>query len=281
MSTIIERIMQRGGRALGQYAARRRGSALGRSGGLLIDSAFQALQCSSYDPATNGERRVLQITAKHISPRVVYDVGANVGQWVTSALPYFPQAELHLFEPVPSTFSQLALNMRDQESVIGLHNVGLGDTSSMSVFNLGADSTTATTCKIDGMPFHEEIYKTRVTCCIVRADSFIAENNLPLPEYIKTDCEGMDLRALRGFGEVLKNVRALQFEYGVFNIGSRDLLVDYWNFLSERDFLVGKIYPYKVEFGSYHFSMENFRAANFIAVRKEERALIDDLANIV
>lgn len=250
---------------------------MGRAGGLLIDSAFQSLQCASYDQASNGELRVLNIVANQISPRVVYDVGANVGQWASSAGACFSKAALHLFEPVPATFSQLEANLRDKKLAASAYNVGLGDVSCTSVFSLGSDSTVATACKIEGMIFHNEIYTSHVTCRIERADAFIINEGLPQPDYVKTDCEGMDLRALKGFGSLLQGVRALQFEYGVFNIGSRDMLVDYWNFLGERGFRVGKIFPHTVEFCDYHFSMENFRAANFIAVRTTEKALIEAL----
>ena len=44
-------------------------------------------------------------------------------------------------------------------------------------------------------------------------------------------------------------MQAVQFEYGVFNIASRDLLVDFYRFLGARDFVVGRILPSRVTFG--------------------------------
>jgi FkbM family methyltransferase len=41
------------------------------------------------------------------APSVVFDVGANVGQTVTAVRAAFPSAEIHAFEPVPSTFRTL------------------------------------------------------------------------------------------------------------------------------------------------------------------------------
>ena len=65
-----------------------------------------------------------------------------------------------------------------------------------------------------------------------------------------------------------------QFEYGVFNIASRDLLVDFHRLLGSRGFEVGKIYPRYVAFSEYHFDQETFYGGNYLAVRSEETTLI-------
>lgn len=93
-------------------------------------------------------------------------------------------------------------------------------------------------------------------------------------DFMKIDVEGMEYKVLEGFGDMIAQVRAVQFEYGIFNISSRHLLLDLMSFFEHRGFLVGKIYPRQVEFFSYHFDRENFLGSNFIAVRKDEEAYI-------
>ena len=87
----------------------------------------------------------------------------------------------------------------------------------------------------------------------------------------------MDLRVLKGFGECLRSVRVIQFEYGVFNISSRDLLIDFFVLLREYGFAIGKIFPNFVDFFDYHFSLEDFGGHNYIAVKESEKNLISIL----
>ena len=88
----------------------------------------------------------------------------------------------------------------------------------------------------------------------------------------------MDLRVIKGFGEDIRKVRAIQFEYGIFNISSHDLLADFCSWLGSRGFVVGKVFPRTVQFFDYDFNMENFHGSNYVAVREDERKLIRDLA---
>jgi FkbM family methyltransferase len=39
--------------------------------------------------------------------RVILDIGTNDGRWLTSVYDIFPQATIHAFEPVPTTYDEL------------------------------------------------------------------------------------------------------------------------------------------------------------------------------
>ena len=88
----------------------------------------------------------------------------------------------------------------------------------------------------------------------------------------------MDLKVIRGFGDTLNRVRALQFEYGVFNIASRDLLADFYRYLTFHGFVVGKVFPSSVLFSDFSFDMENFHGSNYLAVKSDESDLIAALS---
>jgi hypothetical protein len=95
---------------------------------------------------------------------------------------------------------------------------------------------------------------------------------------VKVDVEGMDFKVIKGFGDQIKNVRVVQFEYGIFNIASHDLLSDFCRHFKHNGFIVGKIFPNSVNFFEYHFNMENFHGSNYLAVRNEEKDLISNLS---
>lgn len=69
------------------------------------------------DYRSNGERliqqQILEMCASSGEKLVVFDVGANVGEWPISMLNYaaasgFSNIEIHAFEPVPGTFALLS-----------------------------------------------------------------------------------------------------------------------------------------------------------------------------
>ena len=56
------------------------------------------------------------------------------------------------------------------------------------------------------------------------------------------------------------------------------MLIDFYNFFEAHDYIVGKIFPKKVEFRKYNFVYDDFIGPNFIAVKKSETKLIDLLS---
>ena len=84
----------------------------------------------------------------------------------------------------------------------------------------------------------------------------------------------------KGFSEKLRSIKIIQFEYGIFNIASRDLLLDFFTVLSSEGFIIGKVYPSYVDFFDYHFSREDFGGNNYIAIQKSETELISLLSSV-
>src|SRR5690242_12680956 len=60
--------------------------------------------------AMNGELRVLQILGQS-GARVLFDVGANVGEWTVAARALIPTAQIHAFEIVPDIADKLRRNV--------------------------------------------------------------------------------------------------------------------------------------------------------------------------
>jgi FkbM family methyltransferase len=73
----------------------------------------------------NGERWLLKQLAG-FSPAVVFDVGANVGDWLLAARKEFTSATVHAFEIVDSTSEELLKCTADQTGVV-VNRFGLSD----------------------------------------------------------------------------------------------------------------------------------------------------------
>lgn len=68
------------------------------------------------------------------------------------------------------------------------------------------------------------------------------------------------------------NVDVLQFEYNQCWIKARRFLKDAFEFFQPAGFEIGKITPLGIEFyQEWHYELESFREANFLAVRRPLR----------
>jgi FkbM family methyltransferase len=270
---IISKVLLKVSRALQQYRGRPLADGIEK-----ITVAFHRnLDNVNFDINTNGELRVLKILSAQ-RPKCVFDVGANIGEWSAKFSAMNPECEIHAFEPIPDTFERLVHNVSHLKN-IKTNNIGLSEQNEKIIFNIGTESDTATAYKIEGMKFHDEYYERTVTCSVKKAVDYATEMNIGYIDFVKIDVEGMDLRVIKGFENKLSDVQAIQFEYGIFNISSHDLLSDFCLHLQKNDYKIGKIFPRHVKFFDYHFDMENFHGANYIAVKKDQKELIAKLCN--
>ena len=87
-------------------------------------------------------------------------------------------------------------------------------------------------------------------------------------DFVKLDIEGHELDALNGFGEALKFINVIQFEFGGCNISTRTFWQDFWYFFKENNFDLYRITPFgKIKITKYRELDEFFSTTNFLAKR--------------
>ena len=79
------------------------------------------------DPRRNGEYRFLRTYIKN--EMIVFDVGANIGEYTEYLLDNCQQLEIHTFEPVKETFEELKkrITTLENKSNIYFNNFGLSN----------------------------------------------------------------------------------------------------------------------------------------------------------
>lgn len=274
---ILSTIAVKAADKVGTYLCKYRGLPIFDTIEVAVDTFHRRFNNGDFIMNRNGEMRILKLLDL-IKPKNIFDVGANKGEWSQLVSQLYPSCTIHAFEIVPSTYKELVTNTKQLSNIIP-NNVGLSDQNGFITISLRErDTSTATGCKIDGMRFHDEYYNQEITCKVTRALDYLNEKNIESIDFLKVDVEGMDLKVIKGFKDKIRIVRVIQFEYGIFNIASHDLLSDFCRYLNSYGFVVGKIFPRHVDFFEYHFSKENFHSSNYLAVKREEKSLINVLS---
>ncbi|MEN9572635.1 MAG: hypothetical protein RL514_490 [Verrucomicrobiota bacterium] len=236
----------------------------------LCKNIHRASEHPTYDIARNGERAALARVVTGPAP-VLFDVGANVGDWTVMARELFPAARVHAFELNPVTATQLTARLGGQAG-LEIHAHGLGATSGeVNFFAYSGEQSV-----LSGMraPLHSRVPHEVKRSRIRTGDEFCRERGVERIDYLKVDAEGADHEVLTGFGEMLSGQRiaAVQFEHE----GGR-FLRDYYDLLRPRGYVLGKLYANYVDFREHDIDQEHFLGPNYLALPATREDLIRSL----
>jgi FkbM family methyltransferase len=227
------------------------------------------------DIYSNGELTVLKKISK-FNPEIAIDGGANVGQYSLITSQIIPGCKIYAFEPVESTYNKMAGNISENKKIIPVMKGLFHENCSLEI-NIFNSDLHSSLYDVQGAQY---ALNQKQTIELVRGDDFMKENNIEFIDVLKLDTEGAEYDALLGFENSIKNgkIKLIQFEYGYINITTKKLLIDYYNFFEEKGYVVGKVFPKKVEFRKYSFIHEDFIGPNFVAVKRTETELIASLS---
>lgn len=227
----------------------------------------------NHDMRTNGELYLLDKLAR-FDVKIIFDVGANKGEYTNACLTKFLKARVHAFEIVPETHAKFVSNVRSDRVVI--NNFGLADRSGNIEINYNPKKDGLSSL-IEGTDINKGHWTTRrveIRC----GDEYCRANDIKSIDFLKMDVEGAENLVLLGFFEMLRcnKISIIQFEFGMINIYSKFLLIDFWKILEGHGFRLGPIMPKGVDFMEYNPRNENFQGPpNYVAVHSSRPDLID------
>jgi FkbM family methyltransferase len=207
-----------------------------------------------------------------VSPAIIFDVGANVGDWTANLLEISGDLQIpiqvHAFEPCRGTFMQLSERLGNMSNVT-LVNAACSrqaGTAMMNVYGNGA-GTNSLGEPIDGRSAaSEEVQLTTI-------DLYCESNRIKKIDLLKIDAEGHDYVVISGAVEMLDRqaVRLLQFEYNFRWIGCRNYLRDVFTFLTPKGYVIGKLVGPRIELYPYwQWELESWAEGNYVACLKSE-----------
>ena len=205
---------------------------------------------------------------------VVFDVGANVGNWTRALLARCGDriAQVHCFEPVEANIERIRA-IGDPKVVV--HPFAVGEQEETREFYSDFVGSGIASLYLRDTP-DAPAMRIRQTVQVRPLDAVIAELGLQRIDLLKMDVEGAELEALRGLSNSVAQgiVRAFTFEIGTVNITSRTYLSDFFNIAVNHGFEVyrltagGGLHPIK----SYRVSHECFATTNYAAVAASKAA---------
>lgn len=214
---------------------------------------------------TNGELSFMKKHGKDF--KIIFDVGANIGEWTNLTCKLLPESKVYSFEPSAGTFATLEKNTKDTKNA-RIFNIGLGDKNEQKEFyEYGENSVLSSAIKRD-----DEIGEAKVMIATFETlDSFCKKNGINNISFLKIDTEGNELAVLKGAEDMFTfgNIDAVQFEYGGTYIDGRILLKDIFEFFKGKPYQIYKLKQNKILLcGEYSEMLENFQYSNYVAIKK-------------
>ena len=198
---------------------------------------------------------------------VIFDIGANIGEWAQYCLQISPQAELHLFEPSAYTYSRL--EEKDWPQNVYINNFGLGEKYENLALHIFEDASGMNSLYARRGVGELEIVKTE-EIEIRTVDGYCAEQGIQMIDFMKVDVEGHEFSVFKGAERMLAagNIAMIQFEYGGCNLDARVYLGDIWELLQSHGYKLAKIHPNEQRhFQKYEQRLEVFKYSNWVATR--------------
>jgi FkbM family methyltransferase len=217
---------------------------------------------------TNGELRLMRSVLPNCE--VVFDVGANVGDWAALALEIRSDLKIHCFEPSAATFRHLtARNFGDG---VVCNNFGFSSATREAHLQVYEEGSGLNSLYVrrgleDGLGL-----ATQSQTEIIRVetlDGYCQRAEVHSIDFLKIDVEGHELEVLKGAIRMLsrKAIRHIQFEYGGCNIDSRVLLKDIFDLFASYGYALYKLLADELRHVSrYDQRLENYQYQNWLAM---------------
>jgi FkbM family methyltransferase len=219
------------------------------------------------------QRELMRACATYVERPVVFDVGANIGDWTASLLGIAEghglakQLEVHCFEPISSTYSLLSQRFGGGRHGARVMLVPKACSSKAGVTQMfmvadgaGTNSMYKDSLSQDGQPVQVEM---------TTVDTYCAENNVDVIHYLKCDTEGHDLEVMHGAMRMFyeQKIMAFQFEYNHRWVSSRNFLIDVFECVDGLPYRIGKVTTDGVElYDAWHPELERFFDGNYLVI---------------
>lgn len=211
----------------------------------------------------SGELYIIKKLKKSVSSGVIFDVGANIGDWSKFLIEEYKNENynLYLFEPSLHTFHKL---QNDLESRPNHHFYPIGFSNKREKLTLKYDNDFQGSASILGEGKIEEKIQLETI------DEFCINNKIKKINFLKMDVQGYEFQILKGAEKMIQknNIEFIQFEIDEPCIYNRIYFKDFWELLNNNFKIYHSLYNGLIEIKNYTFELENYNCMNYLAVHK-------------
>jgi FkbM family methyltransferase len=234
---------------------------------------------SSHISATGEIDALRRIADRLPADPVIFDVGANTGDFTSLCLQYLPAGcVVHAFEPSAATFDLLRTQLAGaRNDRVHLHNLGFSDTERDDTLHYPEPGSTLATVYADG-GLAEKPNRLTEQIRLTTIDAFCSSHGIDRIHFLKLDIEGHEHSALRGARRMLEQgrIQFLQFEFGENNLVSRTYIKDFVGLLGER-YRMFRVVPGGLVAWRYRGGYsEIFATMNYFCELRDECAALRD-----
>lgn len=162
------------------------------------------LKCEKYYWLGTHEPDLQKVVSEFVRPQmVIYDIGANIGFFtLIFARLVGSSGKVFAFEPFPSALKRLRqqVELNHQQQVITVVPVAISDRDETEIFQIHNIMAMG---KLVGSIGRDTVYKGVMEVQSLTLDSYIYRDGNPVPDVIKIDIEGGEVKALPGMERVL------------------------------------------------------------------------------
>ena len=171
---------------------------------------------------------------------VIYDVGANIGEWSVDVQQLFPDARFELFEALAGRFAGVDDNlMVDQLRDAALHPVALSDESGAGEIKILGDGGVGSSILLLPADRRRDDFEI-IPCQMSTMDDYVSANDLKSPDFIKIDTQASELKILNGAKETISKAKFILIETWMRRIYGPDtpLIQEISSWLYDHDFML-------------------------------------------
>lgn len=147
------------------------------------------------------------IKAAGFNPSFIIDIGSNTGTWTRKFLENFPNTKILMVEPQERLKPHFEDLLSEKVQIL---NVGVGDKNDILKFTI-ADRDDSCSF-IYSEEEAKEMGLDQIDIPIKTLDTIIEENNLPIPNLVKIDAEGLDVEVIKGASSILGKTEIILVE---------------------------------------------------------------------
>jgi FkbM family methyltransferase len=167
------------------------------------------------------------------TPHHIVDVGANHGTWTREALRYFPEAYYTLLEP-QNWLKRSFQDILDSNSRVRYYPVGAGEKEGSFHFTI-VDRDDSCSFRYSQEEANEAGFE-QIEIPVVTLNNLLSNSELPVPDIIKIDAEGLDIEVLKGASNFFGKTEIFMVEAGVVNKSFDNSFLKLINFMDENNY---------------------------------------------